>query len=57
MTVLRGMQVFCIKKIDGKEVTSKELKPMLRYFYESGYSMRGELLCKGPLFESQKAQG
>jgi uncharacterized protein YcaQ len=46
MAALQGMQVFCVKKIDGKEVTSKELEPILRYFYESGYSIRKGGLCK-----------
>jgi uncharacterized protein YcaQ len=46
MAVLKGMQVFCIKKINGKEVTSKELRPIVSYFYESGYFMRGSCLCK-----------
>jgi len=46
MAALKSMQVFCIKKIDGKDVTSKELKPTLDYFYKSGYSMHGECLCK-----------
>ena len=46
MARLKGMQVFCVKKINGKEVTSKELRPILNYFYESGYFMRGGFLCK-----------
>jgi len=46
MATLKGMHVFCVKKINGKDVTSKELEPVLRYFYESGYSIRGGSLCK-----------
>ena len=46
MAALKGMQVFCIKKIDGKEVTSEDLKPALNPFYESGYFMREGRLCK-----------
>lgn len=46
MTALKGEQLFCIKKINGREVTSKELKPILRFFYESEYSMHEGLLCK-----------
>lgn len=46
MAVLKGMRVFCIRKIDGKEVTSKELKPLVSYFYESEYSLREGCLCK-----------
>jgi len=55
MAILRGMQVFCIKKIDGKEVTSKELKPILSYFYESGYFMREGCLCKKLLYKPKDA--
>lgn len=46
MAALRGLQVFCIKKIDEKELTSKELKPLLSYFYELGYFMREGRFCK-----------
>ena len=46
MARLKGMRVFCIKEINGKEVTSKELQPALSYFYELGYFMRGSFLCK-----------
>ena len=46
MAVLKGIRVFCIKKIDGKEVTSEELKPVVSCFYESEYSLRGRCLCK-----------
>ena len=46
MARLKGMRVFCVKKINGKEVTSKELRPILDYFHESGYFMRGGFLCK-----------
>jgi len=46
MAALKGMKVFCIKKIDGKEVTSEDLKPALNPFYESGYFMREGRLCK-----------
>lgn len=46
MAVLKGERVFCVKMIDGKEVTSKELEPIVSHFYESGYSLRGGCLCK-----------
>lgn len=46
MATLKGMQVFCIKEIDGKEVTSKELRPILSHFYEAGYFLRQKHLCK-----------
>ena len=46
MALLMGMQVFRIKRINGKVVTSKELKPILGYFYESEYFMHKEFLCK-----------
>jgi len=46
MAALKGMQVFCIKRIDGKEVTSKKLKPLLGYFYKSEYFMCKGCLCK-----------
>jgi len=46
MAKLKGTQVFCIKKIDGKDTASKELKPILNCLYESGYFMREGCLCK-----------
>jgi uncharacterized protein YcaQ len=46
MAALKGMRFFCVKKIDGKEATWKELEPILRYFYEAGYSIREGALCK-----------
>jgi len=46
MAKLKGTQVFCIKKINGKDIASKELKPILNYLYESGYFMREGCLCK-----------
>lgn len=46
MALLMGRKVFCIKKIDGKAVSSEELKPKLSYFYELGYLMREGCLCK-----------
>jgi len=53
MALLMGIQVFRIKKINGKMVTSKELKPILRYFCESEYFMHKGCLCK-ILFEETK---
>lgn len=46
IATLKAMQVFCIKEINGKDVTSKELEPILSYFYESGYFLREGYLCK-----------
>ena len=54
MAVLKNMQVFCIKKINGKDVTSNELKPILSYFYESEYFMREGCLCKELLRKASK---
>lgn len=56
MAVLKSKQVFCIKKIDGKEVTSKELKPILRHFYESEYFMQKGCLCKKLYANHRKTQ-
>jgi len=46
ITRLKGMQVFCIKQINGKEVASKELRRILDNFYKLGYSLREGHLCK-----------
>jgi len=46
MAAQKGAQVFCIKKIDGKEVTSRELKSTLSHFIKLGYFMQEGRLCK-----------
>lgn len=46
MATLKAKQAFCIKEINGKEVTSKELESVLKHFYESGYFIQEGRLCK-----------
>lgn len=51
MAALKGKGVFCVRTIAGKEVTSKELKPVVSHFYESGYFLRRGYLCKELLWK------
>jgi uncharacterized protein YcaQ len=55
MAVLKGMEAFCIKKINGKEVGSKELKPIVDHLYKLGYLMHEGHLCKKPLCKPEDA--
>jgi uncharacterized protein YcaQ len=46
LAIQRNLKSFCIRQVEGKEVTSRELKPVLRRFYKLGYSLQGGYLCK-----------
>jgi len=46
MARLKGTTVFCIEKINGKKITTKDLKTIFSYLRDLGYSMRDERLCK-----------
>jgi uncharacterized protein YcaQ len=41
----KNLKSFCIRQINGKDVTSRELKPMLGRFYKLGYSIQEGYLC------------
>jgi uncharacterized protein YcaQ len=42
----KNLKSFCVKQINGKDVISRELKPMLRRFYKLGYSIQEGYLCR-----------
>jgi uncharacterized protein YcaQ len=46
LTAWKSLKSLRIRQINGKEVTSRELKPMLGRFYKLGYSMQKGYLCK-----------
>jgi uncharacterized protein YcaQ len=42
----KNLKSLCIRQINGKDVISRELKPMLGRFYKLGYSIQEGYLCK-----------
>lgn len=55
MARLRGMNTLCLGKINRKEMTSEELKPISDYLGGHGYFVCEKGLCKQLLYESRDA--
>jgi uncharacterized protein YcaQ len=55
LAIRKNLKTLCIKQIDGKEVTSTELKPIIERFRKLGYLAQEGYLCK-QLFQDRASE-